>query len=188
MSETNNGGVYIESSINNQQLAVGAQQARQIIQSIGQTAQKVGVQIDNSLTPDSKQMRVELDNAKKKLQELGNSAEEECNKIDGVFRKMAAGLGAVFTVQKALEFGKSMMQVRAEVERFEISFATLLGNKEKADEMFGAIRQFAATTPMMLKDLASAAQTMLGFNIETEKVIPMLKAIGDISICRSNKL
>ena len=34
----------------------------------------------------------------------------------------------------------------------------------------------------MLNDLAGGAQTMLAFNIEAEKVIPILKQIGDISM------
>ena len=49
------------------------------------------------------------------------------------------------------------------------------------------IRKFAATTPMQLNDLASGAQTLLGFNIEAEKVMPTLKALGDISMGDSQK-
>ena len=53
--------------------------------------------------------------------------------------------------------------------------------------MFKDIREFAVNTPMMLKDLASGAQTMLAFNIEAEKVMPMLRAIGDISMGDAQK-
>lgn len=68
------------------------------------------------------------------------------------------------------------------MENLSISFETLLGGKDKATQFFGELREYAVNTPLMLNDLAGGAQTMLGFNMEAEKVIPTLKQIGDISM------
>lgn len=182
MAESNNGGVYIESSIDNRKLAAGAEQARRIIESIGQAAAKAGGQIDDSLTPDSSRLRSELNKANAQLKRLGNSAVQEGDRINAAFRKIAAGIGAAFTVQKAMEFVSSMVRVRSEIAKLEISFNSLLGDKGKASSLLGEIRQFAASTPMMLGDLAKAAQMMLGFNVAAEEVMPMLRALGDISM------
>ncbi len=109
-------------------------------------------------------------------------AETKANLLDASLKKVGMTIGGVFTAQKAMEFVKTMIEVREEVENLSISFETLLGSKDQANAFFSELRQYAVETPLMLNDLASGAQTMLGFNIEAEKVIPTLKEIGDISM------
>lgn len=110
------------------------------------------------------------------------------NSMESGLRRVAAAGAAAFTLSKAKDFVRDCIDVRANIQSLEISFETLLGNKEKADAMVGDIKKFAATTPMDMDSLAKGAQTMLQFNIEQEKVMPMLRAIGDISMGDSQKL
>ncbi len=109
-------------------------------------------------------------------------AQTKANLLDASLKRVGMTIGGVFTAQKAVEFVKTMIDVRQEVENLSISFETLLGSKDKATQFFGELREYAVNTPLMLNDLAGGAQTMLGFNIEAEKVIPTLKQIGDISM------
>ena len=125
--------------------------------------------------------------ASKQFQNISDAAESSGNQIASSFKKIGAAVGIAFSTQQITQFIGAVVKMRGEIESLEISFATLLGDKGKADAMFGAIREFAANTPMMLKDLASGAQTMLGFGIAAEQVLPMLKAIGDISMGDSQK-
>lgn len=109
-------------------------------------------------------------------------AQTKANLLDESLKRVGMTIGGVFTAQKAVEFVKTMIDVRQEVENLSISFETLLGSKDKATQFFGELLEYAVNTPLMLNDLAGGAQTMLGFNIEAEKVIPTLKQIGDISM------
>lgn len=109
-------------------------------------------------------------------------AQTKANLLDESLKRVGMTIGGVFTAQKAVEFVKTMIDVRQKVENLSISFETLLGSKDKATQFFGELREYAVNTPLMLNDLAGGAQTMLGFNIEAEKVIPTLKQIGDISM------
>lgn len=117
-------------------------------------------------------------NLKKGMQDAQSTAMGLDSTLKGV-RNTVAGL---FAADKIADFGRQVVNVRKEMQSLKTSFDTLLGSTEKSDKMFGELKQLAATTPLMLKDLASGAQTMLGFNIEAEKIIPTLKAIGDISM------
>lgn len=121
------------------------------------------------------------------FQSIGAEAAKVGNDIDSTFKKVGQGLAAYFAVDKILDFAKSIKDVRAEIQSLEISFEVLLGSKEKADALFNEMRTFASSTPMQLKDLAGAAQTMLGFGIAAEEVMPMLKAIGDVSMADTQK-
>lgn len=109
-------------------------------------------------------------------------AQTKANLLDESLKRVGMTIGGVFTAQKAVEFVKTMIDVRQEVENLSISFETLLGSKDKATQFFGELLEYAVNTPLMVNELAGGAQTMLGFNIEAEKVIPILKQIGDISM------
>lgn len=137
---------------------------------------------------DNERLRSDAAESQNILHGIGRAAEQEGNNIDAAFRKVGMTIAGVFTAQKALDFGRSILEVRKEIESFEISFRTLLGNKVKADAMFSQIRDFAAKTPLQLKDLSSAAQTMLSFNIDEADIMPMLRSIGDISMGDTQKL
>ena len=104
-------------------------------------------------------------------------AQTKANLLDESLKRVGMTIGGVFTAQKAVEFVKTMIDVRQEVENLIISFETLLGSKDKATQFFSELSEYAVNTPLMLNDLAGGAQTMLAFNIETEKVIPTLKQV-----------
>jgi tape measure domain-containing protein len=111
-----------------------------------------------------------------------DSARMKADLLDASLKKIALTVGGVFSVQKAVEFGKVMMDVRGQIESFQISFDTLIGSKDRSAAFFKEIKDFAVSTPLMLDDLARSAQTFLGFGIETERVIPILKQIGDVTM------
>lgn len=67
------------------------------------------------------------------------------------------------------------------------SFEVLLGSKDKADLYVKEIKDYALVSPLSVSDVSKAAQTLLGFNVEAEKTIPIIKSIGDISMGDSQK-
>lgn len=136
---------------------------------------------------DNDQLQADANQSMAIIRGIGDSSVAEGARIDNAYKKIAGSVAAIFTIQKAAEFAKSIIQVRGEIESLEISFETLLGSKEKADALFGEIRTFASNTPMELAPLAKGAQTLLSFNVEAEKVMPILRQIGDISMGNSDK-
>lgn len=106
--------------------------------------------------------------------------------VRGFGRLEKAAIG-FFTLQKAKEFVGKVYDVRSEIERLETSFRVLIGNKDKADALFASIRKFAVETPLQMNDLASAAQTMMGFGIGSDDILANLKALGDVAMGDSQK-
>lgn len=121
------------------------------------------------------------------LRAIANNAENAGGRMDDVFSKVGKTIGTVFATSQLIDFGKQVVNVRKEIEAYEISFRTLLGSQDKADALFGSLREFAVKTPMQLGDLAKGAQTLLGFGIEADKIMPTLKQIGDISMGNAEK-
>lgn len=115
-----------------------------------------------------------------------DDARRKAESLDSVLRKVGATVGIAFGTAQATAFARKIMEVRGEVESLQISFETLAG-KAPGKKLFGDIREFSVNTPMMMQDLAKGAQTLLGFNIEAEKVMPILRQIGDISMGDAQK-
>ena len=118
---------------------------------------------------------------------IGDAAVSEGKRIDNAMKDIGKATAAYFSFQALKSFAQDVIKARGEIESFEISFETLLGSKDRAKELFGSIREFAVNTPMQLDTLAQGAQTLLGFGIEAEKVMPLLKQIGDISMGDAQK-
>lgn len=130
---------------------------------------------------DNSQLQSDANNARSIIKGVGNSVEAEGARIDNAYRKIATGVAAVFSVQQAIQFAKSVVDVRGEIEALNISFETLVG-KDKAKALFSQIRTFATDTPLLLNDLARGAQMLLSFDVPAERVMTILKQIGDVSM------
>ena len=119
--------------------------------------------------------------------EMGDVVDVEGIRMQQSFSKIGMAAAAYFSFTTLKQFADSVVEVRGEIEALEISFETLIGSKDKADALFSSIKEFAVNTPMTMNSLASGAQTLLGFGIEAEKVMPILEQIGDISMGDAQK-
>lgn len=118
-----------------------------------------------------------------KLDETSTLASKAGASIKGLMTGALAQFGIGLGIK---ELASQLISVRSEVESLEVSFKTLAGEQEGA-KLFSEIREFAVSTPMLVKDLAAGAQTMLGFNIAIEDIMPNLRALGDVSMGDSQK-
>ena len=123
----------------------------------------------------------------KATQGLGGSLKKTGDEGAAGFDKLQKAAAGFFTLAAAKEFGQKVFEVRSEIQSLQTSFETLVGNKPQAEELFNSIKDFATHTPMQLKDLASAAQTMMSFNIPVEQIMENLKALGDVSMGDAQK-
>ncbi len=75
-----------------------------------------------------------------------------------------------------------------EAEMQKTSFEVLLGGESSAKRLIDDIAKYATKTPYEKLGLGDAAKTMLGFGIAQDKVMPNLRAIGDIAMGDANKM
>ena len=90
---------------------------------------------------------------------------------------------ALLTNPYALAAGAvgAITKIGAEAEQTSVAFTTLVGSETKAKGMLDEIAKFAAASPFGKLDLTENAKTMLNFGVETRRVLPLLKQLGDIS-------
>lgn len=68
------------------------------------------------------------------------------------------------------------------------SFQVLLGSEEAAKKMVQDIAEYGKATPYDKMGVGENAKTMLSFGIDEAKIMPTLKAIGDIAMGDANKM
>ena len=142
--------------------------------------------IEFSINGNNKGFKQAADDTMRSMKAMAQEATNTQGQVSGMFKDIAKQTAAFAGISLGAaglkSFATSIVDVRKEMQSLNTSFKVLLGNDAAAEKMFRELKEFASATPLMLKDLASGAQTMLGFNIDAEKVMPTLKAIGDISM------
>ena len=71
------------------------------------------------------------------------------------------------------------VKTAAGLEQADIAFTQLLGSGKKAQSFLARLKSFAARTPFELPGLIDSARGLLGVGVEADKVIPILRDLGD---------
>lgn len=106
--------------------------------------------------------------------------------LEQVLKRVGGTIGIAFGASQVKDFARKVIEVRGEVEKLQISLKTLAG-EEAGTKLYEDMRDFVVKTPLLMSTVAQGAQTMLSFNIEASKVMPILKQIGDISMGDAQK-
>lgn len=130
-----------------------------------------------------------------RLQDRLNDADRSANRlsstIGGKLRTAIMSLpGADFFTNPivALTAGIGVVsKLGMDADRTAVSFEVMLGSQQKAADMLNQMNRYAADSPYSRLGVQEAAQTMLGFGVEQQKVIPSLKMLGDIAMGNSER-
>lgn len=84
--------------------------------------------------------------------------------------------------------GGRALKLGIDEEMRNASFEVLLGGEENARKIIDNIDAYAKKTTYGKENMSAAVQTMAGFGIAQERIMPNLKAIGEIAMGDKNKL
>lgn len=98
----------------------------------------------------------------------------------------AAAIGAASTAIVAL--GKIGLDYNSQMEQYTTNFTTMLGSQESAVQKVQELKEFAASTPLSMDDLAKGTQTLLAFGVESENSTGILRQLGDIALGDADKM
>ena len=130
---------------------------------------------------DNNQLRADAAESRNILKSIGQTAVQEGNNIDATFNRIGKTIVGVFAASKLKEFAAQVVNVRGEMQKLEIAFDTMIGNKKEADALMSQLIKTAATTPFGMSDIANAAKQLLAYGVETEKINDTLIRLGDIA-------
>ena len=117
-----------------------------------------------------------------------SEARGEVDLLSNSFQR-AAGLAAgIFAVSGVQDFVSKLYSVRGEFQQLEISFKTMLGSGEQANELLAQLAQTAASTPFDLQGIASSAKNMLAYGFAADQVNETIVRLGNVAAGLSQPL
>ena len=117
-----------------------------------------------------------------------SEARGEVDLLSSSFQR-AAGLAAgIFAVSGIQDFVSKLYSVRGEFQQLEISFKTMLGSGEQANELLAQLAQTAASTPFDLQGIASSAKNMLAYGFAADQVNETIVRLGNVAAGLSQPL
>lgn len=103
---------------------------------------------------------------------------------NGITISWKQALGVIGGAAMLKSLVSDITHVRMEIDSVEKSFAALLKSEDKAKEMIGGLKELSIKSGL---NTYGTAQTLLGFNVDAEKILPTLKSIGDITMGNNEK-
>lgn len=103
--------------------------------------------------------------------------------------QLATPIGAIGLIGGAIT-GISVASVKAaaDLETLDINLGTLLGSMDKGVALRKELQSYGQSTPYDTEGLANAAKTMLGYGVASERIMPVMKQLGDIAMGNKDHL
>jgi hypothetical protein len=104
---------------------------------------------------------------------------KETSTLSGTFKNLGSQIAGVFAVSSIISFGKSVIDVTAEFQKFEAVLTNTLGSKSRAMQAMAMIKDFAAKTPFSVQELTASFVKLAnsGFKPTSDE----MRKLGDLA-------
>ena len=102
------------------------------------------------------------------------------NVLQGIGQSIGQNIFSSIT-NAVSQFTSGIFSAGIAVEQLGVAFETIIGDATRAKNLLEEIGVFARSTPFELPEVQSASRQLLAFGIESERIIPTLRRLGDIS-------
>ena len=141
----------------------------------------VGGALNFNATLDLNEWRRSVEQIRRDLLGLSDTAVKETQSMDSAFRNLSIGVASYLSVNSLKSFVTEIINVRGEFQKTEIAFTTMLGNADQAKVLMGQMVDLAAKTPFGLQDVSSGAKQLLAFQVPANEVVDVLTRMGNIA-------
>jgi tape measure domain-containing protein len=128
-----------------------------------------------------KQLEQDLRLGSQSVQDFVRQNEAAASKIDSIYKNAATALAAYFSFDAMEGLTDQIIDVRGQMQQLQISFTTMLGSKDAADQLLAQVVMTAAKTPFSLTDLAQGTKQLLAYGESAKTVNSTLVRLGNIS-------
>lgn len=96
-------------------------------------------------------------------------------------KQLAEGFGIMFSVYGISNFIRKLVQVTGEFEIQQTALKSIINSADKAQTMFGELQKMAVASPYSIQQLVSYNKQLAAYRVETDKLLPVLKQLGDVA-------
>lgn len=111
----------------------------------------------------------------------GVQQERQTSQLGATVLMLGRFTGVGLTAAGAIRGVGSSLREFGQAEVAAKDFGVLTGSMEQGTAMFRELRELAKTSPLNLQGVSKGARTLLSFGAEAEKVVGLLKMLGEVS-------
>lgn len=137
-----------------------------------------------------KQIEGYINNATSANKKFGDSFDNVDRKIKSTSSSLGGwvrNIGIAAAATAALSFGTGSVKAAMDFGATKESFKVLTGSDKTGNAMAGDLNKLQQDT-ILGPEVFKSAQTMLGFGIAADKVMPTIKMLGDVSMGNADKM
>ena len=112
---------------------------------------------------------------------LTNEANNQTASIENLYKKATSAIAGYVSLTAGTQLIQDIVRVRGEMEKLQVAFETMLGSKQKADQLMSEVVKFAATTPFNLTEVAAGTKQLLAYGFAASDIQDTLKSLGDVA-------
>ena len=80
-----------------------------------------------------------------------------------------------------IQFGREVINAKGLTDQFTNGMEALLQSKAMANQIYAQVVELAKASPLGVEDIMQQTLRMKGLGFETEKIIPIMTALGDVA-------
>jgi tape measure domain-containing protein len=139
----------------------------------------------NPLIAEAQALQTQIDKNRAAIKGVGKEMDDARQSGSNFFRGLTSFIAtatvAFYGLQKVASALFKPSQLASEMEQAMIAFETMLQSARQAKELVNEVIKLAATTPFEQAELIDYTKRLLAMGIETKKLIPTMKSLGDIA-------
>lgn len=106
----------------------------------------------------------------------------ECERFGKGLTELFMGAEAFASLaMRAGHMFSGLMKPAMDMEQLAVGFETLMGSADAAERHLANLSKYAAETPFDISGVATASKTLLGFGVEADKSMDVLRRLGDVA-------
>lgn len=133
------------------------------------------------ITGDNSNLMRKLRETENGVKSTAKEIEKSGESINGLFNKIAKSAAAIGAGFSASQLVRQVVEIRGQFQQLEVAFETMLGSKERANELMQEMTRLAATTPFQLTDVTNGAKQLLAYGESADNIVDTLTMLGNVA-------
>ena len=133
------------------------------------------------ITGDNSNLMRKLRETENGVKNTAKEIEKSGESINGLFNKIAKSAAAIGAGFSASQLVRQVVEIRGQFQQLEVAFETMLGSKERANELMAEMTRLAATMPFQLTDVTNGAKQLLAYGESADNIVDTLTMLGNVA-------
>jgi len=120
-----------------------------------------------------------LNNAEREIRGSTKTVNQSFSGLSSTFKGLGGAIAGAFAVGTVVDFGKAVLETRAQFEKFEATLRVALGSQSEAQKALRQINQYVATTNFQINEVTDSFTKLANRGVRL--TVDQMETMGDLA-------